>query len=231
MLPKQIASSKFLWRYNSRITTIHEKEQFAMKRDNLLCLGLILFLAAQAMAQEAKKDAPDEAAMMARWQAFATPGEGHAALKPYVGSWTASVKMWMQPGAPPQESSATSEAKWILGGRYIQEDVKTNFNGMPFEGRGTIGYDNLKKKYVGTWIDNMGTGIMTSEGTYDAATKTFANTSEGSDPMTGKTMKSRDVLHIEGNSKMVREIWNKGPDGKEYKAMEMSYTRKDAAAK
>ncbi len=32
--------------------------------------------------------------------------------------------------------------------------------GMPFEGMGIDGYDNLAKQYVSTWVDNMGTGIM-----------------------------------------------------------------------
>ncbi len=202
-----------------------------MLRKLLWNLGLGLLVAAPAIAQEAKKGGDDEAAMMARWQAYATPGEGHAALKPIAGSWTATVKMWMQPGASPQESAATSEAKWIMGGRYLQEDVKGSFGGMPFEGRGLTGYDNLKKKYVGTWVDNMGTGIETSEGAFDAATKTLTSISEGLDPMTGKTKKNRDVLRIEGDAKMVREMWTKGPDGKDFKVMEITYTRKPAAAK
>lgn len=202
-----------------------------MLRKLLWNLGLGLLVAAPAIVQEAKKGGDDEAAMMARWQAYATPGEGHAALKPIAGSWTATVKMWMQPGASPQESAATSEAKWIMGGRYLQEDVKGSFGGMPFEGRGLTGYDNLKKKYVGTWVDNMGTGIETSEGAFDAATKTLTSISEGLDPMTGKTKKNRDVLRIEGDAKMVREMWTKGPDGKDFKVMEITYTRKPAAAK
>ena len=35
------------------------------------------------------------------------------------------------------------------------------------------GYDNVKKKFLASWIDNMGTGIMNLEGTYDAATKSL----------------------------------------------------------
>ena len=44
---------------------------------------------------------------------------------------------------------------------------------MQFKGMGVEGYDNVKKKFVSSWIDNMGTGIQFSEGTYDPATKTF----------------------------------------------------------
>ena len=44
---------------------------------------------------------------------------------------------------------------------------------MQFKGMGVEGYDNVKKKFVGSWIDNMGTGIQFSDGTYDPATKTL----------------------------------------------------------
>jgi hypothetical protein len=204
-----------------------------MKRDFLLCIGLGLLLASPAIAQDAKKGESDGTTVTVdtmTWEKYATPGEGHAALKPIAGSWSASVKTWMQPGAPAQESTATAEAQWLMGGRYLQEDVKGTIGGMAFEGRGVVGYDNLKKKYVGTWIDNMGTGIMTSEGAYDAATKTFTNTSEISDPQSGKTIKEREVLRIVSDAKMVRQMWTKGRDGKEFKSMEITYTRKATAS-
>src|SRR5216684_3555963 len=49
---------------------------------------------------------------------------------------------------------------------------------MTFKGMGIEDYDNVKKKFVGTWVDNMGTGIMMSEGRYDVATKTSTYTGE-----------------------------------------------------
>jgi len=54
--------------------------------------------------------------------------------------------------------------------------------GMPFEGIGINGYDNLKKKFVSTWIDNMGTMIVMSTGTFDPATKTFTYMGEMDNP-------------------------------------------------
>ena len=66
---------------------------------------------------------------------------------------------------------------------------------MTFKGMGIEGYDNVKKKFVGSWVDNMGTGIMTSEGDYDAATKTFTYTGEV-EMIPGMKQKIREVLKV-----------------------------------
>src|SRR5262245_57964290 len=125
-----------------------------MTKSAFLGFFIACLLAAPALAQEAKtekkaaskKGEPDQAAMMAAMEKYATPGENHAHLKALVGSWTATVKFWMAPGAPAQESTATSECKLIMGDRYLQEEVRGSFGGMPFQGMGLTGYDNLKKK-------------------------------------------------------------------------------------
>ena len=60
-----------------------------------------------------------------------------------------------------------------LGGRFLEERVQSSFMGQPFSGIGYTGYDNVKKKYVSTWMDNMGTMIMVMEGTPDPAGKVY----------------------------------------------------------
>ena len=48
-----------------------------------------------------------------------------------------------------------------LDGRYIKVDVAGDMPGMgPFTGFGLTGFDNVSKKFVSTWVDNMGTGMM-----------------------------------------------------------------------
>jgi hypothetical protein len=49
---------------------------------------------------------------------------------------------------------------------------------VTFKGMGMDGYDNVKQKFVSSWGDNMGTGIILLEGDYDPATKTFTYTTE-----------------------------------------------------
>ena len=66
---------------------------------------------------------------------------------------------------------------------------------MDFQGQGLEGYDNVKKKFVSTWIDNMGTGIMIAEGTYDPATKTFTYNSE-MEMIPGMKTKVRETVKV-----------------------------------
>src|SRR6185436_18255599 len=99
-----------------------------------------------------------------QWQEAMTPSAGHARLMSMVGSWRAKTTFTMAPGAPDQVSSGTSVHRMVLNGRYLEQNYKGTSMGMPFEGIGYTGYDNVQKRYVGTWMDTFGTGVMHSHG-------------------------------------------------------------------
>ncbi len=63
-------------------------------------------------------------------------------------------------------------------GKFQMPGTDGKMKDMNFKGMAIEGYDNVKKKFVSSWIDNMSTMIMNSEGTYDAATKTFTYNAE-----------------------------------------------------
>ena len=168
--------------------------------------------------------AADMQAMMVAWKNAGTPGQPHQILKPMVGKWKLSIKMWMDPTQPPTEATGTAESKLVLGDRFVQTSVSSSFMGEPFNGIATTGYDNVKKKYVGTWVDSMTTAIMRSEGSASADGKVLTMQAVCSDPMTGKEKKTRMVTKIESDDKMVDEAFEKR-GGKEVKTMEIVYTR------
>ena len=171
--------------------------------------------------------APDAEAMKAKMQAYSTPGAPHKALDALVGNWDADVRMWQDPAAPPEESKGTNEARWILGGRFLEQRFNWQFMGEPFEGVGTLGYDNIKQKYQSVWIDSMGTGMMKAEGTYDAATKTLTETGSHSCPITpGGERTFRSVTKFVDPDMIQMEFYGPGPDGKEFKSMEITYKRR-----
>ena len=196
-------------------------------------LGMVVFLAAfvaisgQVVSQD--KDTggqPDEQVMQA-WMKYAQPGEFHARLEPLVGHWTQTVKWWMAPDAPPVLGTGTYEYKWILGGRFLLQKVKGGPEEQPFEGLGLIGYDNFKKKYTSMWTDSMSTAIFTALGTCDDSGKVFTFVGEHDDVFTGKpNQKFRAITRIVSKDKLIDEMYMKGPDGKEFKTLEITSTRK-----
>ena len=127
-----------------------------------------------------------KAEYMAKWQEYATPGEGHKVMEQFVGNWDYSLNYWASPDAPPEKSTGTSDIKWILGNRFLEMNVKSTTKNQPFEGMGIIGYDNAKKQYSNVWIDSMGTGMMNATGTYDTETKTMTETGKFTDPLSGE---------------------------------------------
>ena len=166
----------------------------------------------------------DPQAMMAAYEKAAEPAPEHKHLLKMVGKWNLSMKSWMDPKAPPMESTGTAESKALLGDRFVQTTVTSNMMGKPFNGLGISGFDKAKKKFVGTWMDSMGTGIMRSEGTADAEGKTMTTQMVGTDPVTGKEMKMKLVGKWESDDKMVEEFFER-KGGKEVKTMEITYTR------
>lgn len=184
-----------------------------------LMAGVLLVCAPWVLAQDI-----NDPAMKAMMEA-ATPGPAQKAMQGMVGTWDAVVKSYMDP-AKPTETKATSTYTSLLDGRYIQENMEGDFMGMPYHGMGIFGYDNVMKKYVGTWMDNMSTGIMMSWGESKDGGKTIDYIGKGSDPVTGKEQTFRSVLHQISADQSHFEMYGPGPDGKEMKMMEITYTRK-----
>src|SRR5712692_11015604 len=178
---------------------------------------------------------PNAADMMKQMMELSKIGENHKLLSSLDGNWDYTIKFWMNPdpNAKPQESKGTATRKSIMGGRYVMMDVsgKMQMPGqdgkvkdMMFKGMGMEGYDNVKKKFVASWIDNMGTGIEFSEGTYDPATKTFTYTSEV-EMVPGTKVPIREVIKVADDNHMMLE-WYENQGGQEKKTMEINYTKK-----
>lgn len=177
---------------------------------------------AQNDANERKPSAEEQAMMT-----YAAPGKMHEMLAKSNGMWTEDITFWMTPGAPPQKMTATCMNRMVMGGRYQQGNTRGSFSGMPFEGMSTVGYDNIKKVFVSTWIDNMGTGIMSMEGPYNEATKTVEMKGMMMDPMSGKEMAARQTLKFIDEKNQLMEMFSTQADGKEFKNMEIKFSKKE----
>jgi hypothetical protein len=175
---------------------------------------------------------PNEAEMMKQMMELAKLNDNHKLLADLAGSWSTSVKM-MEPGKEPTLSKGSVTYKSIMNGRYVIGD-HTGSMKMPgadgkmkdftFKGMSTDGYDNVKQKFASSWMDNMGTGILMFEGTYDPATKTFTYTGE-MEVVPGMKTPVRSVVKVTDKNHRTFE-WYENRGGQEMKTLEIDYTRK-----
>lgn len=182
--------------------------------------------AAKPKSAPAKRSsaAMDEQAMMQQWKAAMTPSAGHARLMPMVGTWRTETTFTMEPGAPEQVTDGKSVHRLVLGGRYLEQVYKGTSMGMPFEGMGFTGFDNVQQRYVGTWMDTFGTGMMTSISTGRPADDKIEFVCEAVEP-SGKKRIFDAIVRIKGHDRHSYEMWTKGPSGKPYRVMLVDYER------
>jgi len=188
---------------------------------NKLIVALLTFAALCAFLPTHAQSDADMKAMMA----YGTPGEVHKMMAKSVGDWTADISMWMQPGAQPMKTTGVMKNEMILGGRYLKGTNTGTFMGQPFEGISTTAFDNAKKIFINTWIDNMGTGVMTLTGTWDAATSSVTYTGTMVDPASGKDTPIREVFKAVDDNHQTLEMYA-SMGGQEFKTMEIKFTRK-----
>lgn len=199
----------------------NKTEETAASNDSLPAKGT-----SDAKTEVPQATMPDSATMTKMWNDFKTPGDMHKWLEQTNGTWEGDVSTWMDPSAPPEKTKSTITQTSALGGRYVIGKFKGTAFGQPMEGISTMGYDNARKLFVSTWLDNLGTGIVYMTGTYDDKTKTLNLKGFQTDPMTGKDSNIREEMTMIDNDSYSMIMFGDGFDGKEMKFMEGTYKRK-----
>jgi hypothetical protein len=208
---------------------IFTKEEPIMIRRILTPSMLIaLLFTTPILAQDADKAAemtPEQKAEMEAYMKAGTPGAQHQQLASTAGTYDVKIKNWHEPGGPATEETGTATRTMVLDGRVLVEDFKGTMMGSAFNGHGMSGYENVTGKYWSTWMDNMSTGLMVSQGTCDAQ---MACTFEGSwnDPVKKVPVKARMTTRWTSPTTEVFEMYGPDKKGVEMKMMEITYTRK-----
>src|ERR1700753_3443117 len=78
-----------------------------------LAVAFVMLVIAMPFVSFSQSNSEEMKAMMAA----AAPGDIHKMLAKSAGSWTASVTMWMEAGAPPTTSSAEASHTMHMRGR------------------------------------------------------------------------------------------------------------------
>jgi hypothetical protein len=187
----------------------------------LVPLALSLSVALGALAAFAAQDKKPAAAAPAM-QAV-KPGAHHKVLERKVGTWDATVTIpgieWAAP------STAVYTAKLDHGGLWLVADYRGTFNGQPFTGHEVQGFDALKDKFVGTWVDSMMDHIMSFEGAYDEKTQTLAMFTDSFD-LDGKPIKERHDTKFVDADNWVFTMNQLSIDGAYKPTMTITYKRK-----
>jgi hypothetical protein len=192
----------------------------------LICAALNGNALAQEQAKPEAKAGANMQEMMKRWMDVATPGEGHKYLEQFIGKWDIVMRAWMEPGKPPMESKGTCDARWILDGRFVSEEMAGQMMGMPYKSVYLVGFDNYKKRYVFSYADNMGTGIYTGEGKLDLSKQVLTTFGKMDDVALDERDKLvKYVTRIVSKDKYVFEIYDEAGNPNEFKALEITYTR------
>jgi hypothetical protein len=152
------------------------------------------------------------------------PSPERGLLDAQVGTWDATVEAFMAPG-PPSTSKAVEVNTLSCGGRWLVTEFKSDFMGQPFEGHAVLGWDSLKKKLVGSWVDSAGPGLQVVEEEFDPAAKILSGFFEGPDT-SGKVERMRSMTEWKDPDTRVLTMFNPGAPGKETISMRITYKRR-----
>ncbi|HTN18034.1 MAG TPA: DUF1579 domain-containing protein [Chitinophagaceae bacterium] len=150
-------------------------------------------------------------------------GPMHHYFMEWAGHWREEMKIWpMTPGKSEPVVTILDRTGMPRGeGRFLSCDFRGMMNNRIYEAYATYGYDNVKQKFVKTWYDNTGTGILVLEGDFDAKTNTIDFKGTTMDPLTKEKVNIRQLLTMKDPNNHVLEIFIVTKDGKEIKTMEI----------
>ena len=179
---------------------------------------VLMFLS--ALAVRAAQDQPQVAA-----PELPKPQKEHEWLKQLAGEWQYDGECTMAPGQPPIKMTGTETIR-SLGGFWVMNENKAQVMGTTMTGIMTLGYDPQKKKYVGTWVDSMGSHLWRYEGEVDASGKLLTLNSEGpAMDQPDKIVKYRESVELKDkDTKVFTSSVEK--DGKYVPFMKMTSRRK-----
>jgi len=209
-----------------------------MKPRMLMCavafLAVTAFLANLAVSQdrdassksESKDAGTSSESLVDALVRYAMPGEHHKLLEKMAGQWDMTIKYRMNSETPAVESQGTCERKWILGNRFLLEEFDGGALGLPFQGLAIYGYDSFQQRYTSAWVDTMSTAITTNLGTCQDACKLINFVGRHGDPWTGTMRPSRGITKLADDNRHVLELYEPDGSGKEFKILEIVYTRR-----
>ena len=154
------------------------------------------------------------------------PSPVHAELDRLVGSWDVAVEY--RYGDKTTKGTAKCEAKWILDGRFVQQEYTSQFMGKPLTIVQLIGYDDVKKKLLEIHLSSNRNQVTMTEGETTDDGKTWTNVGELTNARTGNPSKLRTEYRFKDPGTFTLEWFQPDPaaEGKDMRVVSMTHTRR-----
>jgi hypothetical protein len=154
------------------------------------------------------------------------PTQEHRWLEQLVGEWTYESEMPGAPGEPPTTFGGRETVRSI-GGLWVVGESQGNMpGGTTTTMIVTLGYDPLKRRYVGTFVGSMMPTFWVYEGQVDASGRALVLDTEGpSFTDESRIAKYQDTMELLSRDRRVLRSTVQGEDGQWRQIMEMHYTR------
>ncbi len=184
----------------------------------LLLIASLVFALHSSMAEPSKEEM---AALMARFKEAAEPSAPHAWLAKLAGEWILETTSPMQGGSKTQGKVS---AKMIQGGRFLQEELTSEWMGGTVTRIQVLGYDNVQAKYLTTSTASNSTSIFFGQGTRDESTGVLTIHTPIHDPMTPEGRMSRTVVTYPNSDEQHIQVYDTQGD-REVLVVEMTMRR------
>lgn len=106
------------------------------------------------------------------------PAIEHELLQRFAGKWSVDQEANMGPGQPVMKGKGSIESR-MLGKFWVINEFTSGMGGVNVTGIQTVGFDQKRGKYVGTWVDSMTDTLWQYTGTVDDSGRVLTLEAEG----------------------------------------------------
>lgn len=145
---------------------------------------------------------------------YATPGEEHLLLHRLLGPWRMEFDLGIGIGGQRVQQTGLGQGRLILGGRFVELRHSLGAANGPVEAVKTWGFDRIYQQYVGTYMDTLGTGLLTFKGSWDEERQTLWEWGILSDAARGMRHPITAALQLGNPDLLIYNFSFPGPGGK-----------------
>lgn len=156
---------------------------------------------------------------------YGMPGPMHRMLELQEGVWNETAMLYSAPGAKPVTIEQQVFNMMTMEGLFLQSTHIAMVNGRPFKAISTTGFDNTRNIFMNTWMDNMSSGMVYSEGTFDPKKNLITYTGQMQTAGSNRPIPFRQEVVFTDKDNMVVRTYMTGIGAVEYMSMEAKMTR------